>query len=444
MPRRVLRPGMLAGGDGSTLSLDFTAMSSLDSRFTFTRASTATYINSSGLVATMAAASTNDPTKARLDYDPITLLPRGLLIEGSATNSVLYSESFNAANWNTFGLNGGVVTSTSQTNPAGSASSIQIVENTSNSTHGIFQNVSVTSGSQYTFSVFARGDGTRTLVGMRVTLGGAATDYSVVFDLADGTTGTPYTSGTPGTVTPRAVQYGGGWWRLSVTMNAPSASTLFYIHNSTVKNLATSMNAYLGTGSNGVYVWGAQVEAGSGTSSYIASVASQGQRAADSCSIALSSFDFSTTGGTFFADWYRKNNDSGTASGGPWNTDYATSRWLGVQNSVSSNTVRLFSWSGQTDIANGSTRNKAAATYGAWTGSVVPATFCVNNSAVSSANRDFNPSIATYLTIGAASGSSGTSPAYGVATRDWLNNSIRSIKYWPSILPDATLQSLTA
>jgi hypothetical protein len=40
----------LEASDGSTLSLDFTQMSSLDSRFTFSRSSPATFINSSGLV----------------------------------------------------------------------------------------------------------------------------------------------------------------------------------------------------------------------------------------------------------------------------------------------------------------------------------------------------------------------------------------------------------
>ena len=48
-PRRYSRMGI--NGDGSTLNLDFTAMSTLDSRFTFSRTSNATYINSSGYVA---------------------------------------------------------------------------------------------------------------------------------------------------------------------------------------------------------------------------------------------------------------------------------------------------------------------------------------------------------------------------------------------------------
>ena len=58
----------------------------LDSRVTFTRAlNTATRVNSSGLIETVNA---NIP---RFDYDPVTLQPRGLLIEEGRTNLLLNS-----------------------------------------------------------------------------------------------------------------------------------------------------------------------------------------------------------------------------------------------------------------------------------------------------------------------------------------------------------------
>ena len=57
----------------------------LPSGVTFTRASTATYFDSTG---TMQTAATNAP---RWDYDPVTLGLRGLLIEEARTNVLLRS-----------------------------------------------------------------------------------------------------------------------------------------------------------------------------------------------------------------------------------------------------------------------------------------------------------------------------------------------------------------
>lgn len=57
----------------------------LDPRITFTRASNATEFSPSGSLIT---ATTNEP---RFDYNPLTLQPRGLLLEGARTNLVLNS-----------------------------------------------------------------------------------------------------------------------------------------------------------------------------------------------------------------------------------------------------------------------------------------------------------------------------------------------------------------
>lgn len=70
------------------LALDFTT-ASLDPRITFTRttgaSNPATYVDSSGVIT---AATNNQP---RFDYDPVTLVCKGLLIEESRTNLLLNS-----------------------------------------------------------------------------------------------------------------------------------------------------------------------------------------------------------------------------------------------------------------------------------------------------------------------------------------------------------------
>ena len=67
------------------MALDFTT-ASLDSRVTFTRTgNTATVINSSGVIAAINA------DLPRFDYDPTTLVCKGLLIEEARTNALLNS-----------------------------------------------------------------------------------------------------------------------------------------------------------------------------------------------------------------------------------------------------------------------------------------------------------------------------------------------------------------
>jgi hypothetical protein len=68
--------------DLPTLNLDFVNNQFLDPRITFTRTSSATYFNSSGVLTTVA---NNVP---RFDYDPATFVPRGFSIEEQRTNSI--------------------------------------------------------------------------------------------------------------------------------------------------------------------------------------------------------------------------------------------------------------------------------------------------------------------------------------------------------------------
>jgi len=81
--------GLLSSGDQCSLDLPFAETKSITARVgptpTFTRASSATFIGSDGLIQSAAV------NAARFDHDPITLACKGLLIEESRTNLVFPS-----------------------------------------------------------------------------------------------------------------------------------------------------------------------------------------------------------------------------------------------------------------------------------------------------------------------------------------------------------------
>lgn len=81
------------GAAGAALSLQMLGSNTLDPRITFTRASSGTHFDSTGTLVT------DGNNVARFDYDPVTLAPRGLLIEEQRVNYCLWSEDFGNAVW---------------------------------------------------------------------------------------------------------------------------------------------------------------------------------------------------------------------------------------------------------------------------------------------------------------------------------------------------------
>jgi hypothetical protein len=108
-----------------------------------------------------------------------------------------------------------------------------------------------------------------------------------------------------GSPTASITDVGNGVYRCSITKTATSSASsngaFIYVTNSA----SATINAYTGDGYSGIYIWGAQVEAGAFPTSYIPTVASQVTRSADSASMT----------GTNFSDWYRADEGSFYAEG---------------------------------------------------------------------------------------------------------------------------------
>jgi len=72
--------------------------------------------------------------------------------------------------------------------------------------------------------------------------------------------------------------YGNGWYRASITYDVSSGASTPDIYIQTAFNDATS---YQGDGTSGIYIYGAQIEAGSYPTSYIPTYGTSASRAAD-------------------------------------------------------------------------------------------------------------------------------------------------------------------
>ena len=222
----------------------------------------------------------------RFDHNPTTSESLGLLIEEQRTNLQTYSDNFSNAAWTKSAAS---ITSNTIVAPDGTLTGDKLVEDTATSEHGIGDPFAFTSGTTYTGTIYAK-KAERTLC--RFGAGNSATwPASIIVDLSSGTI-TSTVSGS-GAVT----DVGNGWYRISVTGTAlATASTNF-----SVRLVSTgTTTSYTGDGYSGIYIWGAQLEAGAFPTSYIATVAATVTRSADAASMT----------GTNFSSWYNQGEGS--------------------------------------------------------------------------------------------------------------------------------------
>jgi hypothetical protein len=219
----------------------------------------------------------------RFDYDPVTLAARGLLVEEQRTNLITYSEQFDNAAWTKEDL---TVTANAATAPDGTVTADLILPNTSSADHSIFEYKG--GSSSQTFSVYAKAGGYNYIF---VGYNNNSASEGVFFDLSAGTV-SQNTSGLVASIS----NAGNGWYRCSVT----KASGFEYAMLCTSANGTSLIHA--GNGSSGLYLWGAQLEAGSFATSYIPTVAATVTRSADVASVNTLSPWWNASAGTFFIE----------------------------------------------------------------------------------------------------------------------------------------------
>ena len=416
-----------------SLSLNFARSKTLDPRITFTRTSSATRTNAQGLIEVV---STDTP---RFDYSVVgvgstvtSVQSLGLLIEESRTNLVTYSEQFDNAAWTKSGAT--ITTNTSETeSPDGSTNAEKLVENTANDSHYISSIFTSTVNTRYTISVFVKSaERTKVRIAWPVTYyttGSAAMDY----DLSLGTASV--VGGSQGSSTASIVAFPNGWYRCIASSTIVNATTS-QLPQLLLLN-ASGQFTYTGDGTSGIYIWGAQVEAGAFPTSYIPTVASTVTRSADNASITGSNFSgfYNPTEGTIVT---KAKYDASPILA-------TTNRTAYVLYNLTSGNMRQIWWESTNTgafigenpsgsyvivvvaqtITLGST-NKIATAY-----KLNDFPICQNGGNIAT-DTSGTPPVTTSLFIGSFAGAF-----------DFLNGRVSQLTYYPKRLSDSQLQNLT-
>ena len=366
---------------------------------------------------------------ARLDYNPTTGESLGLLIEESRVNLLTYSTAVGGTNWITTSRNG-TITLTGDIAPDGTQTASWYQEDTTANQRAVFQGQAVATGT-YTVSVYAKSYGVGVNRYLSVYPQTAGNAYAI-FDVRNGVV---LATGAAQYVSSSITSVGNGWYRCTVvlTTTAGTLNNNFYITNSTTSPAVS----YTGDGWSGIYIWGAQAEAGAFATSYIPTVASQVTRAADAASMT----------GTNFSSWFNVSEFTFVA-----NTQMQTGGGI-VLGNLSSNSFELL-------------RNNtfSAGVYGNLAGTALPTTLYSTTGStsypsgqyVSNTRQVFAYALKNNSQTLGYSGSVSTNTATvtpGIAAFGglYLNGSgiqtytgtIKRIMYYPQALTSAQLQALT-
>jgi hypothetical protein len=191
-----------------------------------------------------------------------------------------------------------------------------------------------------------------------------------------------------------------------------------------------SSNVYTGDGTSGLFLWGAQVEAGAFATSYIPTVASTVTRASDTPTIT----------GANFASWYNASEGTIVVSADSFRGTAGTARTFQFDDGTADNNIRAAGQSTLQVVDATVTQASLSPT------PLIPFDGTVFKFASAYKANDF----ASVTTGAVATDTSGTVPTVtqlalgrGVGGTI-LNGHLRTLTYYPQRLADAQLQALSA
>jgi hypothetical protein len=189
-------------------------------------------------------------------------------------------------------------------------------------------------------------------------------------------------------------------------------------------------NGFTGNGTSGIYVWGAQLEAGSFPTSYIPTTSATVTRSADVASIT----------GANFSSWYRQDEGTVFVEGSIYNT--SGNRFMAdITDSGLNEEIALY-WGA---VFSSLVTDNGVAQANSFGGTVTASSRTAHSFGYK--QNDFQ---GYGNAVALSTDSSGTLPTLDrltigsrVNNTFWANGTIRRLTFWPQRLPNSTLQEVT-
>lgn len=381
---------------------------------TFSRASSATRINAAGVLETVAAGV------PRLDYDPVTLECKGLLIEEQRTNLLIYSKDV----FSVWGLVGAGSAKTLAAPPQiGQFTNGAAVASGGADWHRINRNgISLIAGTVYSFTVFcAAGTSGRLRVLFRNASG-------VESRLSGPLGGSLSVISSAGAITLLNMVAVGGVFIVSGTFTPGESSAHEF-----------AIGPDTATVGGAVVFYGAQLEAGTFPTSYIPTTSAQVTRVADVASINALSPWYNASEGTMFAEFSSAARPGLSSPENPCCLSLETD----VNNRMQ---LRRDAFGGNRPyfrIVSGGVGGDGTPFTGTWLDGSQSKRLAMAVKALdfewafAGASTVIASPVATVPAVTKLLIGSGSAASY-------LNGHIRSLRYYPKRLPSAQLQQITA
>ena len=281
--------------------------------FDFTRASSATVVNKDGLIETVVSG------RPKIDFQGNT--KGALLLEPSSTNLVTYSNDFSNSSWSKQSPSS--ISTNSVISPDGTLNASTFKSLLNSGGVILSTNIAKTAFIKYSFSFYVKKSNHR-YIGL--SMGTAKTSGSYNFyDFDTDTINNTIVSPQSAPITRELI--GNGWVKLTQVFQMEDAAFLNSLTSLAMTDSSGS-NTYTPSGTEEVYIYGAQLEQKSYPTSHIPTQGSAVTRVADVCNNGGNEQVINSTEGVLYAEISALDNDN-------------TSRRISLSDSTSNNHISI-------------------------------------------------------------------------------------------------------